>query len=251
MRERTVPRTMHRRTKRRAFLGGVVAATVGGAGYVLNRQVRDSGARGRWLRPVDPVSESEEFAYVAAVREGDGAEMDVEIAMRNTWNRSREIALFADSADPVTTSIPPLRGFWRFDAAVGDRDLGEHTLRVRGATLPVELVAESPPFASAGVRLTPRVTWRSDYVAHAHGWETGDGRGRVTVAFRRRTGLGPTLDAVGFRDPEGRLVGRAAVPADVHEVTFTVDPLTVSEADGELVGFRDGDVVDRIPMFYQ
>jgi len=241
---------MHRRTKRRAFLGGVVAATVGGAGYVLNRQVRRSGARGRWLRPVDPVSESEDFAYVAAVREGESGEMDVEIATRNTWNRSREIELFADSADPVTATIPAFRGYWRFDATVGDRSLGEHALRVRDATLPVELVAESPPFASAGVRLTARSTWRSDYVAHAHGWETGDGRGQITVAFRRRTGLGPTLDAVGFRDPEGRLVGRAAVPTEVREFTFAVDPLTVFEADGELVGFRDERVVDRIRLFY-
>jgi len=241
---------MHRRTRRRAFLGGVVAVTVGGAGYVLNRQVRDPGARGRWLRPVAPIEESADFAYVAAVREGEETELDVEIAMRNTWNRPREIELFADSADPVTATVPALRGFWRFEAAVGDRELGEHVLRVREATLPVELVEESPPFASAGVRLTPRSTWRSDYVAHVHGRGTGDGRGQVTVAFRRRTGLGPTLDAVGFRDPEGRLVGRAAAPTGVREFSFAVDPLTVFEADGELVGFRNERVVDRIPMFY-
>lgn len=239
---------MNRRTKRRAFLGGAIAATVGGTSYLLTRSRAD--ATGRWLRPVDSLADSSEFAYFAGVRDTDGGEMAVEIAMRNTWNRPREVELFADSGDPVASTIPALRGFWRFDAVVGDREPGESVVRVRDAALPVEFVDETPSFRSAGIRLTPRSTWRSDYVAHAHGSDTGDGRGRLHVAFRRRTDLGPALDAVGFRDPEGRELGRRSVPSGVREFAFALDPLTVYEDDGELVGVRDGRVVDRIPMFY-
>jgi hypothetical protein len=94
------------------------------------------------------------------------------------------------------------------------------------------------------------VTWRSPFVAHARGYSTGDGAGRLRVAFRERTADPPALDRVGFRDPEGRLVGERAVPAGVYELAVDLDPLAASDADGELVGFHDGHEVDAVPMFY-
>jgi hypothetical protein len=238
---------MNRQTKRRAFLGGAVATAVGGASYLLNR----SGGRdrGRWLRPVESLADSPAFAYVSAAIDRNGR-VDADVAMRERSESAREITLFADTDRPVGAYMPPLRSFWRFEASGSDRSTGRYELRVGDATLPVELVADAPPRSGAGVELTPRVTWRSDYVAHARGYDTGDG-GRLHVAFRRQTGDGPTLDELAFRDPDGRIVGRRSVPGGVRELAMDLPSLTVHDADAELVGFVDGREVDAVPMFYR
>lgn len=238
--------TVNRETKRRTVLGGVVAASVGGASWALNR----GGARerGQWVRPAGDLSESPTWAFVRGVVDGDGR-LDVEVAMRERSDDGRGITLFADSPDPVESYLPPLRSFWRFGAALDDRSAGEYALRVGSETLPVEFVAESPPNRGAGVRLTPRVTWRSDYVAHVRGYDTADG-GRLHVTFRRPTGEGPTLDALALREPDGTVAGRWSVPSGVYGVTVDLDSLTVHEGDAYLVGYVDGREVDAVPLFY-
>lgn len=259
---------MNRETKRRAFLGGLATVGVGGTGYLLSRSGADAqddqGTEtdsGRWLRPVDPLADSTTFAYVGGRRERDGDDrLEVEVAMRDRTEDGRGIELFAGGDNPAEEYLPPLRSFWRFDVRTDGRDPGEYALAVGDETLPVELVAEAPPGADARVALTPRTTWRSDYVAHARGYSTGDGGGRLDVAFRRRTGDPPvldgvgfrdgSLDAVGFRDPEGRLLGRRSVPAGVRELSFEVSDLRAFDADGELVVFQDGREADTVTMFY-
>jgi len=236
---------MNGQTRRRAFLGGIAATAVGGTSLLLNRA--RSRPPGRWLRPADPVAESPTFAAVEGVV--DDGRMHVTVAMRARRDSGRRIVLFADADDPVTASIPALRSFWRFEAETAGRPPGEYTLRVGDETLPVELVADLPPHGDARVELTPRVTWRSDHVAHATGHSTGDGGGRIQVAFRRRTRDG-SPDAVAFRDPEGRIIGRREVPPDVVELGFDGDPLTVFDDDGDLLGLRDDREVDAVPMFY-
>lgn len=238
---------MNRQTRRRAVLGGLAATAVGTASVFLNRRRWPATDRSRWLRPVDPVAESETFAFVGGV--AAGGELAVEVAMRERIETGQEIVLFTAGEDPVTEYLPPLRSFWRFDAPLGERSPGEYELRVGEATLPVELVADRPPESDARVAVTPRVTWRADHIAHARGYGTGDGGGRLEVAFRERTGVNG-LAAVAFRNPEGREVGRRAVPDGVRELTFAVDPLTAAEADGQLLGHRNGETVDVVPMFY-
>lgn len=237
---------MNRETKRRAVLGGVVAASVGGVSWALNRG--GTRERGQWVRPVADISESPTWAYVSGVVDGDDR-LDVEVAMRARSDDGRGIDLFADTDDPVGSYLPPLRSFWRFEVPVDGRPTGEYALRVGSETIPVEFVAESPPTRGAGVRLTPRVTWRSDYVAHARGYDTADG-GRLHVAFRRPTGEGPTLDELALREPDGTVAGRWSVPSGVYGVTVDLDTLTVHEGDAYLVGYVDGREVDAVPLFY-
>jgi hypothetical protein len=238
---------MRHDTSRRAVLGGLAAATVAGTGLYLGRRSRDR--RGRWLRPAAPLADSPTFAFVRGVTERDG-DLSVEVATRARHEEGREIELFADTDRPIRAEIPPLRGFWRFDADLGERPLGESTLSVGEQTLRVELVSGTPPHHDARVQLTPRVTWRSDAVAHVRGYSTGDGGGRVHVAFRGRTADPPAVDTLVLRTPEGRTVGRASVPAGVREFAFEVDPLESFAADGELLGFREGQKVDSVPLFY-
>ncbi|MDG5778726.1 hypothetical protein VB773_21035 [Haloarculaceae archaeon H-GB2-1] len=237
---------MNHRTKRRAVLGGLVTVAVGGAGHLLGRRQE----RSRWLRPVESLRDSTTFAYAEGVIDRDDGDLSVEVAMRSRHDDGRVIELFADSDRPIREYMPPLRGFWRFDADVDGRPLGEATLTVGDDTLPVELVAKTPPHHDALVKLTPRVTWRSDFVAHARGYSTGDGGGRLHVVFRSPTGDPPALDALAFRTPDGEVVGRTDVPAGVTEHSFRIDPLTAFEADGELVAFRNGSKLDAVPLFY-
>jgi hypothetical protein len=117
-------------------------------------------------------------------------------------------------------------------------------------SLPVELVTQSPPESEARVHLTPRVTWRSPFVAHARGYSTGDGGGRIHVAFRERTADPPAVDELAFRTPAGDIVGRHTVPSGVYATEFRVDPLAVFEADADLVGYQGGVEVDAVPLFY-
>lgn len=238
---------MQRETGRRAVLGGLAAATVGGTGALLARSRR--GSRARWLRPVDPLAASPTWAYFRGAVDRDAGRLAVEVATRARGERGRRIEVFADAERPARSYMPALRGYWRFEAAVDGRSPGRYAVRVGDARLPVALVEEAPPHHDARVELTPRVTWRSPNVAHARGYSTGDGSGRVHVAFRERTGEG-SLDAVAFRDPAGRVLGRRPVPDGVRELSFGVDPLTDAAGDGELVGVRDGRAVDAVPMFY-
>lgn len=234
---------MNRETKRRAVLGGIAVAAVGGAGYLLG----GTSEPVRGLRTADPLAESERFAYVGGYSP-DGERLRVEVAMRERRQTEQEIVLFPDD-DPVRAEIPPLRSFWRFDASVAGRSPGRDTVRVDDASLPVERLAETPARDRAAVRLTPRITWQSDYLAHARGYGDREG-GRVVVSFRVRTTDGLTPDTLELRDPAGEVVGRHSVPEDVFETTFDVASLVPREGDAQLVGLRDGEVVDSFPMFY-
>lgn len=241
---------MNRQTKRRAFLGGLAATAVGGASVALNRARSGARERGRWLRPVESVAESATFAYVGGVADGEGESLHVGVAMRERIDTGQTIELFAGADGATSEYLPPLRSFWRFDADVAGRSPGEYEIRVGDAALPVELVADPPPYGDARVELTPRVTWRADHVAHARGYSTGDGRGRIEVAFRERTGA-DSLDAVAFRNPDGEVVGRRSVPEGVRELAFELDPLTArDDGDSEVLGLRAGREVDTVPMFY-
>ena len=234
---------MNRETRRRAVLGGVAVAAVGGTGYLLG----GSSESVRGLQAADSLAGSETFAYVGGA--GDGDRLRVEVAMRERRSTEQEIVLFPDSGDPVRSEIPPLRSFWRFDAPVAGRSPGRDSVRVGDASLPVERLAEAPAPDRAAVRLTPRITWQSDYLAHARGYGDRDG-GRVVVSFRVPTADGLTPDTLELRAPGDEVVGRHAVPEDVFETTFDVASLVPREADAELVGLRDGEVVDSFPMFY-
>jgi hypothetical protein len=234
---------VNRETKRRAVLGGLAVAAVGGTSYLLG----GSSEPVRGLRPVDSLADSGDFAYVGGV--GDGDTLAVEVAMREREQSEQEIVLFADGDDPVRATIPPLRSFWRFDAPVGGRSPGRDTLRVDDASLPVRRLPDPSTGGDAAVRLTPRITWQSDYLAHARAYGDRNG-GRVVVAFRLRTTDGLTPDALELRDPDGAVAGRHTVPEDVYQTAFDVNSLVPREGDAELVGLRDGAVVDSFPMFY-
>jgi hypothetical protein len=230
-------------TKRRAVLGGLAVAAVGGTSYVLGR----SSDPVRGLRAVDSLADDERFAYVGGV--GDGDTLAVEVAMRERQPTEQGIVLFADSDDPIRSEIPPLRSFWRFDAPVGGRSPGRDTLRVADASLAVERLADTPTGGDGAVRLTPRITWQSDYLAHARGYGDRNG-GRVVVAFRVLTADGLTPDTLELRAAGGEVVGRHTVPEQVFQTTFDVASLVPREGDATLVGIRDGEVVDSFPMFY-
>jgi len=241
-----------RRATRRTVLGGLAAAGIVGTSFYLNRS--SGGLWGAeadllWLRPVDPIDESAAFAFVEAAVDTEAGRIDAEVATRDRSDGRRAVELFADTDAAVGDSIPPLRGYWRFEADAPDHGPGEYAVRVGDATLPVELVAETPARWDAAVRLTPRITWRSDFVAHARGHSTADG-GRVHVAFRDRTGDPPLLDAVGFRDPDGEVLGRRSIPAGVRSLSVDLDALVARDRDGELVGYQDGREVEALRMFY-
>jgi len=233
---------VNRATKRRTVLGGIAVAAVGGTGYLLG----GSPEPVRGLRAVDSLADDERFAYVGGA--SDGETLHVEVAMRERADTEQEIVLFPDSDRPVRAAIPPLRSFWRFSAPVGSRSPGEGTLRVDDTSLSVERTADPPTGADAAVRLTPRITWQSDYLAHARGY--GDERGgRLHVSFRVRTTDGLTPDTLVLRGPDRSVLGRHAVPEGVFETAFDVDSVVDSEADVELVGRRDGAEVDAFPLF--
>jgi len=233
---------VNRATKRRTVLGGVAFAAVGGTGYLLGR----SPDPVRGLRAADPLADSEAFAYVGGA--GDGETLDVEVAMRERADTEREVVLFPDSDRPVQVTIPPLRSFWRFSAPVGDRSPGDSEVRVGDASLSVERTADPPAGADAPVRLTPRITWQSDYLAHARGYGDTAG-GRLHVSFRVRTTDGLTPDTLVLRGSDRSVLGRHTVPEGVFETAFDVDSMADREGDVELVGRRDGEVVDAFPMF--
>ena|GEM_PF-2530843 len=233
---------MNRSTKRRTVLGGVAFAAVGGTGYLLGR----SSDPVRGLRATDPLAEDERFAYVGGV--GDGETLHVEVAMRERADAEQTIVLFSDSDRPIRAAIPPLRSFWRFSAPIAGRSPGSGEVRVDDASLPVERTADPPTGADTVVRLTPRITWQSDYLAHARGY--GDERGgRLHVSFRVRTTDGLTPDTLVVRAPDRSVLGRHTVPEGVFETAFDLDSVVDREADVELVGRRDGEEVDAFPMF--
>lgn len=233
---------MNRATKRRTVLGGVAFAAVGGTGYLLGR----SSDPVRGLRAADSLADDERFAYVGGA--GDGETLDVEVAMRERADTEREIVLFPASDQPVHATIPPLRSFWRFSASVAGRSPGDSAVRVGDASFPVEATAEPPTWADAAVRLTPRITWQSDYLAHARGYGDPEG-GRLHVSFRVRTTEGLTPETLVLRGPDRSVLGRHTVPEGVFETVFDVDSVADREGDVELVGRRDGEEVDAFPMF--
>ena len=224
------------------MLGGLAAAGVGATSYFLGRP--DRPVHG--LRAAAPLADSEQFAYVGGALETEGR-LSVEVAVRERESVEREVVLFPDE-DPVRTTMPPLRSFWRFDAPVAGRSPGTGRVRVGDATFPVERTADAPTGADAAVRATPEITWQSDNVAHVRGYGDRNG-GRVTVAFRARTdGSGP--DVLELRDPDDEAVARHTVPDGVRETTFAVPSLVAREAAAELVSLREGREVDSVPLFY-
>jgi hypothetical protein len=229
-------------TRRRTVLGGVALTAVGGTGYLLGR----SSDPVRGLRVTDSLADDERFAYVGGA--GDGETLDVEVAMRERADTEQEIVLFPDSGRPARATIPPLRSFWRFSASVADRSPGSGAVRVGDASVPVERTSDPPTGDDAAVRLTPRITWQSDYLAHARGYgdETG---GRLHVSFRVRTADGLTPDTLVLRGPDRSVLGRHAVPGGVFETAFDLDSVVDRDGDVELVGRRGGEEVDAFPMF--
>lgn len=238
---------MRRETRRRAVLGTILVGGVGTAGYLLRPRKRE---RARWLRPAEDLDDSELFAHVGGVT--DGTTMNVEVAMRATDYDRRDIVLFADSNDPVEAAIPGLRSYWRFDAAVADRALGTYRLRVGEDTLSVELTDEVPDrLTEPTLELTPRGLWRATFFAYAHGYSTGPDTGHLTLSLRKPAGsFDQRLDAVAFRTPDGETVGRTEPKQGTTELSVALDPFDRFEADGRLVGLRDGERIDDVALFY-
>lgn len=240
---------MQQETKRRAFLGGLAVAGVGGAGYLLRPRESE---RVRWLHPVEALAESDTFAYVGGVRRDSDDTMHVEVAMRQNAHDRREIVLFADSGQPIRSGIPGLRCFWRFDAAIGDRPPGTYTLVVGDQLLPIELDATLPAhLQTTRLELSPIIVWQSKYIAHARGYDTGPETGRLEISFRQPIGRGPgVLDSVAFQNPDGEIIGERTLSRGPQSVTLDLDPFVEFEANGVLLSRRDGTVVDEVDLFY-
>lgn len=237
---------MQSRTKRRAFLGGLAIAGVGGAGYLLRQPTQQTW--GRWLYPATDITTNETFAFVRGVVD-DGLTMDVQVAMRQTAPEERTITLFADSDDPVQATMSSLWGFWRFD--VQTRQPGTYVLDVAGDRLEVELEAQLPTrLRNPRLRLTPRALWQSPYVAHARAIDTGPETGRMHVDFRQQTGSDSFLDSLQLQTPAGDVVASHPVPDGVYQTAFDIEPFRSFEADARLLGIRGDDVVDDIELFY-
>jgi hypothetical protein len=238
---------VNRRTRRRAVLGTLAGAAVAGTGYVLNR----GPTKARWLGPAESLSDSADFAHVGGLRPRSESTMDVEIALRHGRDEGRSIVLFADSENPIDRYLPPLRSFWRLNVDVGGRDLGTHRVRVGDLELAVDLTEEVPrEYAEAGLQLTPRSAWRADHIAYAHGYETANGSGRLRVRFRESSDRTPHLDSLVFRTPDGDTVGRTDVPDGVWTTTFDLEPFREFDGEATLVGFRDGEQIDEVKLFY-
>lgn len=238
---------MQPRTKRRAFLGGLAAASVGGAGYFLRPQ--EQRRLGRYLHPTDPIVESETFAHVSGIVR-QGRVMAVQIAMRETTYEDREIVLFADSDRPATQTMPGPWGFWQFDVEVSDREPGEYTLTVGEERLPVTLDSQVPPrLRDPRLRLTTQGVWRSSHVAHARGYDTGPETGRIEVAFRQPTGsTAEPLDSLAVRTPEGDRIGTQDLSDGVYETEFELGSFLPFDGLGVLQGLADGEVVDEVQL---
>lgn len=239
---------MQSRTKRRAFLGGLAVAGVGGAGYLL-RPDDDRQRLARWLRPTDPITDSETFAHVSGiVRQGET--MTVQVAMRETPSENTEITLFADSDDPVREIMPGPWGFWRFDVDVSDRWPGEYVLDVGDDRLSITLERQPPPrLFDPRLQVTTQGVWRSSHLAHAYGYDTGPETGRLEVAFRQRTGAtADAIDALDVVTPAGETIGSHSLPEGVFETTIDLEPFEPFDGLGVLRGIREGTVVDGVQL---
>jgi len=241
---------MQPRTKRRAFLGGLAVAGVGGVGYLLRPQ--EEQRVGHWLRPTDPITSSDTFAHVSGVVR-QGRSMTVQIAMRETTTENTEIVLFADSDDPIEEIMPGPWGFWRLNVDVTGRQPGEYVLDVGADRLSVTLEHQTPSrFRDPRLQLTTQGVWRSGHVAHVYGYDTGPETGRIEVAFRDRIGsMAQSLDSLVVLTPAGDRIGSHSLPEGVYETSFELDPFEPFESSGELGvlrGITDGSVVDEVQL---
>jgi len=242
---------MQPRTKRRAFLGSLAVAGVGGAGYLL-RPGEDRQRMARWLRPTDPITSSDTFAHVSGIVR-QGRSMIVQIATRETTTENTEIVLFADSDDPVREIMPGPWGFWRLNVDVTGRQPDEYVLDVGGDQLSVTLEHRPPPrLRNPRLQLTTQGVWRSGQIAHVYGYDTGPETGRIEVAFRQRIGsTADSLDSLSVLTPAGDRIGSHSLPEGVYEMSFELDPFEPFESHGELGvlrGISDGSVVDEVQL---
>lgn len=231
-------------TKRRVVLGGLATAGVGGLGYYLGQRARqsdDDEPFRRWLRSSGSIGTSDVFAFVGGITASRTEPMDVHVALRETADEGRTVELFA-SSDPVTIEIPPLRGFWRTEVDVTDRDPGPYTIRAEGTTFPIELVDGIPSDWAPDASLTifSKGAWRSEYVAHVRGYRRLEGGIRLNVAFRNRTGTAanPT-DSLALTNGSGTAVVTTDVPEGTHNTSLLV-PAGKSVTDESAVVVRSG-----------
>jgi hypothetical protein len=239
---------MEQRTTRRAALGGLAVAGVGGAGYLL--RPTDERRAGNWLHPTDSIAHSDDFAHVSGVVR-QGRVMAVQVAMRETTIENIEIVLFAESDDPVVETMIGPRGFWRFDVDVSGRTPGEYVLAVGDDRLSVTLETDAPTrLRNPRLQITTQGVWRSSHVAHAYGYDTGPETGRLEIAFRQRVGSAAVpIDALDVLTPAGDRIGSHSLSEGVYEATLRLDPFEPFEDGlGMLRAFHDGDAVDGVHL---
>lgn len=236
---------MQPRTKRRVFLGSLAVAGVGGAGYLFRPQDRQRQAR--WLRPTDPLDDSETFAHVSGIVRQEQT-MSVQIATRETTTENTEIVLFADSNEPEREIMPGPWGFWRFDVA--RRKPGEYVLDVGGDRLPITLERQPPPrLVDPRLQLTTQGVWRSAHVAHVYGYDTGPETGRIEVAFRQRTGsAAEPIDALDVSTPAGETIGSRPLSEGIYETTFDLESFEPFDGLGLLRAIHGDTVVDAVQL---
>lgn len=241
-------------TKRRAVLAALGTAGVGGVGYYLGQRARQSeGGESyrRWLRASNSIGTSDVFAFVGGVSTTREEPMDVHVALRNRADEGRTVELFA-SSNPVSIDIPPLRGFWRTEVDVADREPGPYTVRGEGTTFPIELVEGVPEDWAPNASLTifSKGAWRSEYVAHIRGYRRLEGGIRLDVAFRARTGTeaNPT-DSLALTNGEGTAVVTADVPEGTHNTSLLVPPERSVNDASALVVRSGGQPIGRTELF--